>query len=77
MFPVVHDHLLWERLLGEVVVLSPHCQVSDLLPVGCLIIVGDQAYHSCVDNLMMVLESYLAMQSWVNMEYRRGLNMHP
>ena len=30
------------------VVLAPHCQVSDLLPIGCLIVVGDQAYHCCV-----------------------------
>ena len=28
-------------------------------------------------NLMMVLESCLAMQSWVNREYRRGLSTHP
>ena len=28
-------------------------------------------------NLMMVLESCVAMQSWVNREYRRGLSMHP
>ena len=28
-------------------------------------------------NLMMVLESCLAMQSWVNREYRRGLCTHP
>ena len=26
---------------------------------------------------MMVLESHLAMQSWVNGEYRRGLSTHP
>jgi hypothetical protein len=26
---------------------------------------------------MMVLESCLAMQSWVNREYRRGLSTHP
>ena len=26
---------------------------------------------------MMVLESCLAMQSWVNKEYRRGLSTHP
>jgi hypothetical protein len=26
--------------------LAPHFQVSDLLPIGCLII-GDQAYHRC------------------------------
>ena len=25
-----------------------HGQVPDLLPIGCLIIVGDQAYHCCV-----------------------------
>ena len=30
---------------GEVVVLEPHCQISDLLPIGCLIVVSDQAYH--------------------------------
>jgi hypothetical protein len=28
--------------------LAPHWQVSDLLPIGCLIVVGDQAYHGCV-----------------------------
>ena len=22
--------------------------VSDLLPIGCLVVVGDQAYHCCV-----------------------------
>jgi hypothetical protein len=33
---------------GEVVILAPHCQVTDLLPVGCLLIAGDQAYHSHV-----------------------------
>ena len=48
-FPVVHNQLLClAHNDGEVVVLSPRCQVSDLLPIGCLIIVGDQAYHCCV-----------------------------
>ena len=43
-FPVVHDQLLClAHVEGEVVVLSPHCQFSDLLPIGCLIVVGDQA----------------------------------
>ena len=28
-------------------------------------------------NLMMVLKSCLAMQSWVNRECRRGLSTHP
>jgi hypothetical protein len=31
--------------------LAPHCQVFDLLPVGCLIVVGDQAYHCHVVSL--------------------------
>ena len=36
-FPVVNDYLLClAHNEGEVVVLAPHCQVSDL-PVGCLI----------------------------------------
>ena len=42
-FPVVHDQL--ERV---VVVLAPHCQISDLLPIGCLIVIGDHAYHQHV-----------------------------
>ena len=29
------------------VVLAPHCQVSDLLPIGRLVVVSDQAYHYC------------------------------
>ena len=41
LFPVVHDQLIClAEAEGEVVVLAPHCQVSDLLPVGCLIAVG-------------------------------------
>ena len=35
-------------LEGEVVVLAPHCRVSDQLPGGCLNVVGDYAYHRCV-----------------------------
>jgi hypothetical protein len=32
-FPVVHNHLLClDHVEGEVVVLAPHSQVSDLLP---------------------------------------------
>ena len=45
-FPVVHAQLnCLADVEGEVVVLAPHSQVSDLLPIGCLLIVGDQAYH--------------------------------
>ena len=48
-FPVVHDHLhCFAHVEGEVVVQAPHCKVSDHLPIGCLIVVGDQAYHCCV-----------------------------
>ena len=48
-FPLVHNHLLClDHDEGEVVILAPHCHVSDLLPIGCLIVVGDQAYHCCV-----------------------------
>ena len=35
MFPVVHDQLLGlADDEGEIVVLTPHCHISDLLPVG-------------------------------------------
>ena len=47
-FPVVQNHLCLDHVEGEVVVLAPHGQVSDLLPIGCLIIVCDQAYHCSV-----------------------------
>jgi hypothetical protein len=36
--------MLRERLLSWL----PHSQVSDFLPIGCLIVVGDQAYHCCI-----------------------------
>ena len=48
-FLVVHNQLLYlVDIEEEVVALAPHCQVSDLLPVGRLIGIGDQAYHRCV-----------------------------
>jgi hypothetical protein len=63
-FPVVHNHLLCLDLVeGEVVVLAPHGQVSDLLPIGCFVVVGDQATVVSSTNLMMVLESCMAVQS--------------
>jgi hypothetical protein len=88
-FPVIHDQLLGlADIEGEVVVLATHSwqhtalathsQFSDLLPVGCLISIGDQAYHVVSSaNLMMELEMCVATQSWINMEYRRGLSTHP
>jgi hypothetical protein len=71
--PLVHGQLLCvAHIEREVVVLAPHFQISDLLPIGGLIVVGDQAYHCCVvskcnDGVRVVL----ATQSWVNREYRR------
>ena len=45
-FPVVHNQLLClAHIEGEVVVLEPHCQFSDLLPIGHLLVGGDQAYQ--------------------------------
>ena len=50
LFAVVHNHLLClDHVEGEVVVLAPHGQVSDL-PIGCLV-VGDQAYHCVISKL--------------------------
>ena len=44
-FPVVHTHLLClDQVEGEIAVLAPLGQVFDLLHIGCLIVVGDQAY---------------------------------
>ena len=49
LFPVVHNHLLClDHVEGEVGVLAPHCQVSDVFPIGCLMVGGAQAYHCCV-----------------------------
>ena len=49
VFSVVHNHLLClNHIEGEVVVLAPHSQVSDLLPMGCLVSVSNQANHCCV-----------------------------
>ena len=46
--PVVHNQLLClADTEGKAVVLAPHRKVSDLLPIGCLIVVGGQAYHRC------------------------------
>ena len=46
LFFLDHNHVLClDQIEGEVVVLAPHGQVSDLLPIGCLVIVSDQAYH--------------------------------
>jgi hypothetical protein len=45
-FNLDHDQLLClADVKGKVVVLPPDCQVSDLLPLGCLIVAGGQSYH--------------------------------
>ena len=63
IFPVVHNHLLClDHVEGEVVVLAPHGQVSDLLDVSLLSVIRPTTVVSSA-NLMMVLELCLAMQS--------------
>ena len=48
-FPVIHNHLLClDHVEGEVVMLAPHGQITDLLHINCLIVIGDQVYHCCV-----------------------------
>ena len=43
-FPIVHNQLLsLAHIEGEVTVLAPHCQVSDLLPIGCLLLTSAAA----------------------------------
>ncbi len=47
--PEIHHQLLGlVDVEGEVVLLTPFSQVTHLLSVGRLIVVGDQAYHCCV-----------------------------
>jgi hypothetical protein len=76
-FPVVHNQLLClADVEGEVVVLAPHCQVSDPLPVVSLSSVIRPPTVVSSANLM-VLELCLARLPWVNREYRRGLACTP
>jgi hypothetical protein len=64
LFSVVHYHLLClDHVEGDVVVLAPHGQVSDLLPIGSSLSVISPTTVVSSANLMMVLESCLAMQS--------------
>ena len=75
-FPIVHDQLLsLAHIEAEIIVLLPHCLVSDLHPIG-LIIVGDQAYHYCVVSKLNDGVGVVFGQSWVNREYSRGLSTH-
>ena len=46
--PEVHNHLLcFVDVECEVIFLTPHSEGPHLLPVGCLVIVGNQADHCC------------------------------
>ena len=77
LFPLVHNHLLClGHVEGDVVVPEPHGQVSDRLSMGCLVVVGDQAYHCCVirkcNDVVGVVPGCA-----VDGEYRRGLSTHP
>ena len=48
LFPEIHDHLLCfvdVEVQGEVIFLTPHSEGPHFLPVGRLVIVGNQAYH--------------------------------
>ena len=45
LFSEVYDHLLrFVDIEGKVIYLTPLCQGPHLLPVGCLLVVGNQAY---------------------------------
>ena len=47
--PEVHDqHLHFVDIEGEVIFLAPLRQGPHFLSVGCLVIVGNQAYYCCV-----------------------------
>ena len=49
LFPEDHNHLLClVAVEGEVVFLKPHSECHHLLPVGCLVVVGNQAHYRCV-----------------------------
>ena len=44
--PEVHNQLIcFADVEREVVYLASHCQSAYLLPVGCLVVVGIQAYY--------------------------------
>ena len=80
LFPVVHNHLVClDHVEGEVVVLAPHGQVSDLLPIGCLVVLGDQA--CCVIGKIHdgvgVVPGHAVMSDLGAQEHRRGLSTHP
>ena len=55
-FPVVHNNVLClDHVEGVVLVLAPHGQATDLLPIGCLGVVGD---HCCVIGKILLIVSF-------------------
>ncbi len=65
-------------MLSERCLLTPFSPGTNLLSVGRLIIVSDQAYHVVSSaNLTMTLELCVAVQSCVYREYRSGLRTQP
>jgi hypothetical protein len=70
----VHDQLLrFVDIERDIIFLSQIHQGPHLLPVGCLIIVGNRPTTAVLSaNLMIELEMCVATQSWVNRVYRRG-----
>jgi hypothetical protein len=68
--------LCLHHIEGEVVVLAPH-NISDLLCIGRLIIVGVQVYYCCVIGKLDGVGVVPGHAVKMNMEYRRGLSTHP
>jgi hypothetical protein len=55
LLPVLHNYLIClDHVEGEVVVLAPHGQVSNLILIGYLVVVGDQATVVSSGNSMVV-----------------------
>ena len=49
LFPEVHDHLLcFVDIECEVIFLTPHSEGPHLIPTGCFVVGGDEAYYCCV-----------------------------
>ena len=79
-FPVVHNQLLClADIEGDVVVLAPHSQFSNLLHIGCLIVASRPTNVVSSANLMMAIESGAATQSlgeqWVQGVWDDGVDV--
>jgi hypothetical protein len=55
LFPEVHDHLCFVDIEFEVIFLTSNSEGPHLLPVGRLVVVGNQVYHcSATDRTTLV-----------------------